>query len=261
MKQGVVFLLVVLILPLITFYIFQDRIIYTCGNQPQVYPSSAFGLPENDLGNFRRPGTNRTIYYFHGNGVSIENTFWHVGRLFKICNCSIHVIEPVYCRHIPWVGYSGNYIISRFCFEVRYHVSETQENILYGVSLGTTHALHVFNEFSWGTRRKFEFQKIILENPFTSISDLAPFYVPEWFIQTNWNNVAVINNIKKEKLPSVLILTSERDEIVPPEMSQRLGALLGTKPIILSGANHGDAGAHPDYLPAVEKFLSFILNP
>lgn len=265
MKQGLVFsVLVVLILPLITLYVFQDGIIYTCGSQKQTYPPSAFGLPLPQIMNptiyFERPGANRTIYFFHGNGISAENTYWHVGRLFQLCNCSIYLVEPVYCRRFRWIGYSGNYIINKLFMEVRYHVSETQENILYGVSLGTAHALHVFNEFKW-RKRDFGFKKIILENPFTSISDLAPFYVPEWFIHTNWNNVAVINNIEKEKLPSVLILTSESDEIVPPQMSRRLGDLLGTKPVVFLGANHGNAGAHPDYLPTVEKFLSFILNP
>jgi acetyl esterase/lipase len=83
-------------------------------------------------------------------------------------------------------------------------------------------------------------KKLILENPFTSIDNLFPF---SWFIKTKWDNLEVVGS---DDLPPTLILTSENDELVSPEMS---------KQVILSGANHGDAGAHPDYLPAIEEFL------
>ena len=236
-------ILILIPLSFLILYTFQDGIIYTCGSVKQMYHPSVFGLPEIQYMNptifFEKLNANRTIYYFHGNGISAENTFWHVGRLYQICNCSIYIMDPIYCRKPKWVGYSQNTIINNFWKEVRYHIHLSHENIFMGVSLGTAHVLHIY----WYLGIK----KIILENPFTSIDDLVP--LPSWCIQTKWNNLDVVGIP-----PSTLILTSEKDEIVPPEMSKRL-LNENTKQVILSGANHGDAGAHPDYLPAIEAFL------
>jgi pimeloyl-ACP methyl ester carboxylesterase len=244
-------------LSLLLLYIFQDDIIYTCGSTRQTHPPFAFGLPEIQYMNptifFERLNANRTIYYFHGNGVSAENTFWHVGRLYQICNCSIYVMEPINCRKPSWFGYSQRIIGYELWREVKYHLSRDHENIFMGVSLGTAHALYVFRYL--GLYDQKSVVKIILENPFTMIQDLFRFKIPLWFLSTNWDNVDMLDD--GFFWPHVLFLTSGEDEIVPPSMSKRLLSLIKpkAKQVILSGANHGDAGAHHDYLPAIEKIL------
>jgi fermentation-respiration switch protein FrsA (DUF1100 family) len=120
-----------------------------------------------------------------------------------------------------------------------------------GVSLGTAYALNVFDYV-----QSSKIQSVILENPFTSVPELAPWPF-SWFLFKQWNNMDLVKRIGGEQ--SLLILTSEKDEIVPPDMSHYLYHAAPTESkehVLLDGALHGHAGAHPEYLSSIQKFLN-----
>lgn len=233
-----------LCLIIFSLFIFQNRIIYSCGNTPQLLSPVSFGLPIPEysaLTHFKRDNTELAIYYFHGNGINAENTWWHVGRLYSICNCSIFVVETINCIS---PSFFGNSIASTLYWlekSIYPTLGRYKHNILFGVSLGTAHVSNIYH------RHEKHISGIILENPFTSIDELT--YIPNFMIFNNWDNRHFSTTIP------LLILTSEKDEIVPPSMSKDLCQQNNCTHVILPGALHGHAGAHPYHLPAISNFL------
>jgi hypothetical protein len=65
-------------------YLFQNHILYGCGHVKQVLPSMSFDLPppiysfQGAKTTFYNDGSDKDLYYFHGNGIKAENTWWHM---------------------------------------------------------------------------------------------------------------------------------------------------------------------------------------
>lgn len=244
---------------ILVLWLFQDHFLYSCGSEKQTHDPLAFGLPPlqkkgRGVVLFEQEQQNtskrRNIFYFYGNGVKTENTWWHVGRLFQVCNCSIYVVEPVYCRHYRHLPYYQDEIVTFLVNSVYQYLKKDEENILMGVSLGTAYALNVFDNV-----QSSKIQSIILENPFTSVPELVPWPF-SWLLFKQWNNLELVKQIGEEQ--SLLILTSGNDELVSPKMSHDLYNAAPTEnklQFVFAGALHGHAGAHPEYLPLIEKFL------
>jgi hypothetical protein len=247
---------------LLLLYIFQNRIIYHCGgNGSASLPTSAYGLPAAEevpilngrLITFERPGTERVIYYFHGNGLRVASDYWRIGQLYAICNCSVKAVEYPDCLNPGWFGHSEAENIA-FAEEVLLTTLErAKKNYLLGASLGTAYVMAIYPNSWCGI-----INGVILENPFTSVVDVIQ-HVPQWLLFNHWNNSARISWMNRG-VP-VLFLTSGSDEIVPPHMSTTLFEAWDAQPkglktqVILPGALHGHAASHPAYLPAIAKFL------
>lgn len=239
--------------------VFQNKLVYSCGLVKQQLPPQAFGLPEpwykfnGAVTSFLVASSNKSIYFFHGNGIRAENTWWHVGRLFGICNCNVHVIENLDCLEpATWFGHSQRDISYHAHLILRNLLNKNHTNIIVAVSLGTAVAMSALDELS--------IDKIVLENPFTSVGDLiahytASFQFPSALIFRIWKTKLFIRSVTQP----LLILTSENDEIVPPSMSLILinaaKNSVSKQHVVLRGALHGHAGAHPDYLPEIAKFI------
>jgi len=128
-----------------------------------------------------------------------------------------------------------------------------------GASLGTAFAILPY-PYTW-VDISSKISGVILENPFTSIAAvISPryeAYIQKILFNPLWNNLDIMMYFRT--ITPVLFLTSERDEIVPPSMSTTLynawnDAAKKTH-VVLSGSLHGHASSHPDYLPAVVRFL------
>jgi pimeloyl-ACP methyl ester carboxylesterase len=226
----------------------QRSLLYQCPRQsPPSLHHRGFNLPppthfENGL-LFVYPGAKITLVHFHGNGGTVAGSFWYYGRLYNALGVNVAAIEYCGCG-----GHSCNH-------------RPAMESILYYArrslkSLGRPSERVVWLGASLGTAvaTQLEYEKhvdgLILENPFTSIADFV-WPIPSWLILDNWTvRTAEVIEIR------TLFLTSERDEIVPPTMSKTLANNnpLSTQ-VILTGSNHGDAPAHPDYLRSIKRFL------
>ncbi len=233
----------------IVVYNYQRALIYRCGDAIVPYQPQNFGLPlplHRLLPNlhFSRAGAPCTIIFVPGNGASVHNAYWHISRLYALCDV-IAVEKGCYTQanmveHLKLVV---NDILS-----MRRHGHPI---FVMGVSLGAAVVLQALKADHVPIMAG-----IILDNPFTSMVEVLHnhyVYVPEWLLVDKWNNRGARITIP------LLVLTSERDEIIPPRMSAEIVAYANasaTTHVVLSGALHGHAAAHPDYLPAIEAFVS-----
>jgi len=225
----------------------QRRLIYGVCTRPRHHlPSTAFNLPplqrDGDVYRFVNPKPHRQmLHFFHGNGACVEDCYWHLGRIYSVCNCSITAYA--YLK-----GDSEYETIKRVDMFLL-NSNSSFDHIVMGVSLGTIIASQVNL-----MRGIFNSHKTILENPFTSLYDMVPWPLGYLLFDT-WNNTHSLD--WWPPTGKMLILASEKDEIVPSYMPRTLAKLFpsDTTYVLLDGANHGDAGAHPKYLDTIKQFL------
>ena len=133
---------------------------------------------------------------------------------------------------------------------------------LCGRSLGGAAALHLITQKAF----KDTFKGLILENTFTSISEMTdklfPFFkmIPDLkkkLLKMNWDSFSLI---KKVKLP-VLFVTGDKDEIVPSGMSQKLHIACQSpvkEIMVVEGGTHNDTWlkAGDSYGQRISQFIS-----
>ena len=156
------------------------------------------------------------LVYFHGNSFDIGERAYRIKRYI---NNGWGVLL------LAWRGYSGNlgkpteknlyidgestinWIIQNLNFNY-------EDLIVYGESLGCAVAIEL------GTRYKFK--SIILEAPFTSITDIAKkkyrFYPIKKLVLDKFDNYSKIDKI----LSPILIISGKKDEIIPHSHSKKL---------------------------------------
>lgn len=248
---------------LITNY--QHLYIYSCGDQTKTFlPASAFLLPEPRVCStygthtFARPQSTRHVYYFHGNGGSVRDTYWHIGRLYSVCNCTIHALETPRCLYDKGVDQTQTVEHLTGAIRGTFRHGSNQSTWIMGVSLGTAHALHTM---AWWLARNVV-SGVVLENPFTSLPDMVPWWLAflRPLLLDDWNSTRILD--EWSYAGPILFLTSEQDEIVPSHMSTTLMDVYRQRgwgrtaaQVLLKGSLHGHAGAHPDYLPAIASFI------
>lgn len=122
--------------------------------------------------------------------------------------------------------------------------------VFFGESLGGAVAIE--------TALRRPCRALILEAPFLSVPAMAravyPF-IPASLVRTRFDNAGKIGRISVPKL----IVQAERDEVVPPEQTQRLFELAAPPKeyFVIPGAGHNDAdlvGGKP-YLEVWRRFL------
>ena len=157
-----------------------------------------------------------TLIYFHGNSFDIGERAYKIKR---------------YIRHgwgvllVSWRGYSGNkgkptevnlYIDAESIMKWidREKLIKNKDIILYGESLGSGVTIEMATRYS--------FKSVILEAPFTSISDIAQnrykIYPAKFLVKDKFDN---ITKIKKITSP-ILIISGKKDEVIPHSHSVRL---------------------------------------
>lgn len=264
------------ILCVLSIWAFQNRLLYDCNRHHQALSPNVFGLPSpiqdpdkgflhsGTLTLFPYPNATLDIYFFHGNGMRVRDAYWHLGHLYKLCKCNIYAIEPIHCTHPSFFGNSWYAVTRTNKMVLWYMLNHKHTNVLMGVSQGTAHVLNAY-PYLYGSHRK-AIDGIILENPYTSTLGMLKHYLGdrlgEFVIHGMfqcWNNDIGITYVYTD-VP-VLFLTSEQDEIVPPYMSRQLADKCPSRNqthVVLEGALHGHAGAHPKYLPAIRDWLGQI---
>jgi len=177
---------------------------------------------------------NPLLVYFHGNSYHIGERAHRIKR---------YIDKDWSVILVSWRGFSGNqgkpteknlYIDGESTIE--WIIKNTEYNVkdlvIYGESLGTGVAVEL------GTRYKF--LSIVLEAPFTSISDLAKsrykIYPTTGLVKDKFDNFNKIDKL----LSPLLIISGKRDEIVPHKHSQ----ILFNKAIVLKKSVFIDEAMH-----------------
>jgi hypothetical protein len=140
--------------------------------------------------------------------------------------------------------------------------------ILYGHSLGGAVALHLAAE------NLSKFMAVIIENTFMSIPKMANYAKPAiaWatFVVTEtWDNESQIRSLresakdKSKRMPDILFITGENDNIVPPihmnELWRQAQEISHIRPEVKVLRFHMDQCSHtcygiPGYYDGISKF-------
>ena len=157
----------------------------------------------------------KTLVYFHGNAGSLENRI-HKLNHFQDMNINFLIIA--------WRGFSGNngkpsetglYEDGRSAIDwIKKKGVEEKNLILYGESLGTGVVTHLAQNRDFGG--------IILETPFTSMTDAAKKFYPyipvDLLLKDKFENYKKIKNVNSP----LLIMHGEVDQIVPFWMGKKI---------------------------------------
>lgn len=211
---------------------------------------------------FEYPESNCIILYFHGRGRTLGYNYYFLGPLFQSTKCSIIAFEYPMCRYDPASINAGPDILLERGINLIESIPLINRNYLMCSSMGCSILLKALEKTRIRTFALLD--GLILENPPTSLSEVASFHtnywIPSFLIQIlmgskhDWK----VSDFFEHKF-KILILTSEKDEIVPSTMGYDLATRFGTTNnvthVILDGANHGDAPSHPKYQESISLSL------
>ena len=156
------------------------------------------------------------LIYFHGNSFNIGDRAYRMKRYIDK-NWSIILVS--------WRGFGGNKgqptesnLYKDGKAVIRWVIENTNykkdQIVIYGESLGSGVAVELAT--------KHNFLSVVLEAPFTSISDIAKkrykIYPTKYLVKDKFDN---LSKIEKIKCP-LLIISGKKDEIVPHEHSLKL---------------------------------------
>ena len=195
---------------------------------------------------------NKTILFLHGNAGSLENRTYKLNH-FKDLNLNFLIIA--------WRGFSGNtgkpnekglYKDAKGAIEWLKKKGIKEKNIiLYGESLGTGVVTEVAQNENFGG--------IILESPFTSMTNMGqkyyPFFPVKFLLKDKFESY---KKIKKIRIP-VLIIHGKVDKIVPYHMGEKMYEL-ANEPKYFYSQEYGDHMVEYDekLLLALKKFFESL---
>ena len=208
-------------------FIFQRRIVFNVIGIPQ--EPAYYGLNNIEiikiitsddielLGWFSKAKSNKpTLIYLHGNSFDIGERAYRIQRYLN---------EGWGVLLFAWRGYSGNKgnptennlykdAESALKWIEKNTYLQKSDLVIYGESLGTGVAVEL------GTR--YLFKSIVLEAPFTSISDIAQkkykIYPVKFFVLDKFDNYKKITKV----FSPLLIISGMKDEVIPHSHSVKL---------------------------------------
>ena len=157
----------------------------------------------------------KTLLIFHGNAGDLSNRIYKLNELNKL---DINILL------ISWRGFSGNKgsPTEKNLYEdaeaaIKWLNEKKIKNdkiILYGESLGTGVAVEM--------GKRYSFNSLILESPFTSIENSAKIYYPylpvKLLLKDRYDSISKIKMIKSP----ILVMHGKKDDVVPFNMGQKL---------------------------------------
>ncbi|WP_133128144.1 alpha/beta hydrolase [Legionella nagasakiensis] len=189
-----------------------------------------------------------TVLYLHGNAG-------HIG--YRIPLARQFMNEGLGVLLLEYRGYGGNagypseqglYMDARAAM----HFLKTQgirpeKVVLYGESLGTGVATQLASEY--------QVCSMILQSPFTSLTNLARYHYP-WIFIKPWDRFNSLKRIKSIHTP-LLIIHGERDQIVPHQQGLALydAANQPKKIYLLPQRGHNDLWGESTFSEEVIRFI------
>jgi len=185
--------------------------------------------------------------------------------LYRQCNINILLFDyRGYGKSTGKPSETGLYTDAQAVYDyVRRRTDLNQEKIFFfGRSLGGAVALHLASHLAQSNATP-PLYAIIVENTFTSIPDMAKQifqvfvidYVPIWFYKNVFSSITKIRHIN---VP-VLFLSGERDELVPPQMMQKLYEECKSSKkhlILFSDGQHNTTWFSNNYSNQIRHFLT-----
>ena len=189
-----------------------------------------------------------TLLYFHGNAG-------HIG--YRVSSVKPYVDAGYGVLLLEYRGYGGNpgapseqglYRDGRAAYDYLLKEGVQPDSlVLFGSSLGTGVATQL------GTERQA--CVIILQSPFTSMSDLSRYHYP-WILLKPWDRFESINKIDATNAP-LLILHGKRDTVVPFEQGLSLFKQASQPKFMISydDGDHGSLWSEPNFYISIRHFI------
>ena len=195
-----------------------------------------------------------TIVIFHSNNSTIASELKSVGtQLINTINADIVIYDPRGCgRSMGIPTRSGMKMdVEAVMNFISSHSSEPNNVIFYGRSLGCSIALDSYSTY------RDRVKLIILENPFTSITNVVPGFLQGWtngVTDTMWNNEQYMDVIDC----FVLLVQSLRDTVVPPSHTEALYnkvTHMRTRMLTFDN-NHLESGSNLTFIHFIAKCIA-----
>lgn len=190
-----------------------------------------------------------TILYFHGNAGSLKR--WGA-IVAKLTNYGYNVLVMDYRGYGKSTGKRSQQTLeqdARYCY--RYLAGKVPEDqiIVYGRSLGTHFASLIASEYHP--------RMLILETPFTSITEVANGYLPlvpvKMLLRFPLDNTGLISKV----FCPVVIFHGTADSVVPYALGKKLYGLANPpkKLVTIPGGDHNNLSDFPAYRLGLEAAL------
>lgn len=217
MKHVIFLTLIVFVGFTLFMYLWQRHMIYLPAHEkPDLSEYQVEGMYEITLSTkdglqlyaWYKPASEQqpTILYFHGNAGHIG---YRIPLARRFIEAGLGVLLLEYRGYGRNEGYPSEQGLYRDAEAAMHFLKEQNVSadkvILFGESLGSGVAVH--------TAVEYPVCAVILQSPFTSMSDLARYHYP-WAVLKPWDRFESLSKIDSIRAP-LLILHGERDRIVP----------------------------------------------
>ena len=199
---------------------------------------------------FLNKGAEKTVIYHGGNA---EDLAGHCEVLSEGLACNVLLVNYRGYGQSQGVPAETDMVadcielFDRFCKQQQIAPSSVY---LMGRSLGSGVAVQV-------AAARPQAAGVILVTPYEDIPTIARFQYP-WLLPLSKvirHPFRSIDHAPNIRMPA-LILLAENDEIIPVESGRRLGQIWGgPKNILTLPTGHMDIHQHPDYFPAINRFI------
>ncbi len=179
------------------------------------------------------------VIYFHGNSGNVIKYAQYVSNFTK------HGYEvwipdyPTYGKTTGKLTEENFYLQAKEVYKLAHSKFSADSIIVYGKSLGSGVASHI--------AANFDCKRLILETPFSSISDLFAHYAPVYPVKRMAHfNFPVAGNLKEVKAP-VIIFHGTDDETIPYANAAKLKKNLkpGDEFITIENGTHNNLNDFP----------------
>lgn len=191
-----------------------------------------------------------TVVHFHGNGEQLADTAWLAQR-FQDAGLGFYAVEYPGYGLAAGQGPSekGIYAAAETALAHLQGALEVprERTVLQGQSLGSGVAVEM--------AKRDRGARLVLISPYTSVTEIGarifPLLPASLLVRDPFDSAAKAPGLR---LP-VLILHGTRDEIIPVDMGQRLGALFPNATVrLLDGRSHNDVFDRPSIFENLMRF-------
>jgi abhydrolase domain-containing protein 13 len=169
-----------------------------------------------------------TIVFFHGNAGNIGLRIPNAIQMLQQLGSNVLMVE------YRGYGYSNNVkpteqglkldAQAALLFAHEHNGIDSSQIFLFGRSLGGSVAIDLAHI---AKQRNIPFAGVIVENTFTSISEMVdvvmPFLMPikKYVLRIGWNSAALMSYLGQQQVP-ILLLAGAKDELVPHSQMHQL---------------------------------------
>jgi uncharacterized protein len=200
---------------------------------------------------FRAEQPAGVVLYFHGNAGSLR-TWQDVRHDLVSLGYDLFIIDyRGYGKSSGRISEPGLYADAKASYDfLRAQGYAPDDIVVYGRSIGTGVASELAH--------RVEHRALVLESPFFNLVELARGFYP-WLLPALTLRYRFYTDRKIAQVNSpILFIHGERDELIGPEHSRRLHALVADRGelVIVPRAGHNDVAAYPQYRQALASFLA-----